>query len=179
MALTVIPYAEINGEWTIPDETMASLYGLMEKEGTAKTVFYSGTVQSAEDFIRASRPPSSNTVIILTEDGEPAAVGWLNNFGIGSAHAHWVCFSNIWGLRTDEAIQAALKYWFHFKADGKPLFDILLGIFPEDNRAIRMFARRAGFTVIGVIPGLIYNYWENRRIGAVFSYIERGTVCHS
>lgn len=173
--MVLIPYIEINGEWTIPDEAMKGLYRLMEKEATAHIFFYSGTVKNEEEFLHACRPPASHAVVILEGTGEPVAIGLLNNFTHGSAHAHWVTFRRVWGTdKTDEAIRKSLEYWFHF-----PMFDVLLGIYPEDNAFIDAFARKAGFTVIGTVPNLLYNHWENRKVGAVISFIERRTVCQS
>jgi hypothetical protein len=178
--LVLIPYIQVRGEWTLPDEVMKGLYRLMVQEGTAKTVFYSGTVKNDDEFLRACRGAGTHTIVILTDTGEPAAIGWLNNFLLSTAHAHWLCFKGIWGTeKTHEAIKKTLEYWFHFEAGDGPLFEVLLGIYPEDNRHINSFAQKAGFTVIGTIPKLLYNFWENRKVGAIISYIERGTVCRS
>lgn len=178
--LLLIPYIVIDGNWTIPDELMRGLYRLMVQEGTEKIVYYSGTVRSEEDFIKSCRPPVSNTVLIVREEGEPVGIGWLNNFNHSSAHCHWVCFKRHWGTRRpDKAIKKVLSYWFGLEADGRPLFNILLGIYPAENEDINAFAQRAGFTIVGSIPNLLYNYWDKRMVGAVISYIERGMVCHS
>jgi len=176
--LVVIPYTQINGEWTLRDDIVKGFYRLMASQGTARVVFYSGTVKNEDEFLAACR--ISHTVFILENTGRPVAIGWLNNFMGSSANAHWVTFKGSWGTeKTHEAIQATLRYWFHFMKDGKPLFNVLLGIYPEENKRIDKFAKEAGFTVIGTIPGLIYNFWENRTVGAVFSYIERRSICHS
>lgn len=178
--LILVPYIQINGVWTIPDEVMRGLYGLMVKEGTAKVVFYSGTVKNQDEFLSACKSSGTHTVFVLEETGEPIAIGWLNNFMAQTANAHWLTFKSAWGTgKTDQAIQKTLNYWFHFTKNGESLFEVLLGIYPEENEHIDLFARQAGFTVIGIIPALLYNYWEGRRVGAVISYIERRTVCHS
>ncbi len=175
--MVLIPYVKIDGQWTIPDALMKGLYSLMVQEGTAEVVFYSGTVKNEDEFVKACQLDGTHTVVLLEEAGEPAAIGWLNNFMGATAHAHWLCFKRIWGTeKTDEAIRKTLEYWFHFEVQGKPLFDVLLGIYPEDNRFIDQFARKAGFTVLGTIPKLLYNFWEQRKVGAVISFIERGTV---
>lgn len=175
--MILIPYVKVNEEWTIPDELMRGLYQQMRKEGTDKTVFYSGTVKTEEEWMSMAKSGRTHTAVLLQDSGAPAAIGWLNNYSHKSAHAHWLCFKGIWGTPlTKEAIDKSLRYWFHFHADGDPLFDVLLGIWPEDNKYIRKFAEEAGFTVIGTIPSLLYNYWEDRTVGAVFSYIERGKV---
>lgn len=178
--LVLIPYIKVNGAWTLPDEVIKGLYNLMVKENTAKIMFPSGNIKNGDDFLKSSQLSKVHTLILLKESGEPAAIGWLNNFDGDIAHAHWLCFKSIWGTEyTDKAIRQTLEYWFHFKKDGKPLFEVLLGVYPEDNKFIDGFAKKSGFTVIGIVPKLLYNYWESRRVGAVISYIERGTICHS
>ena len=172
--LILIPYVQINGQWTLTDEMLAFMCGMMVKEGSAKTFFYDGAVLNESNFIRICK--AGNVHFMFSDDGQPAAMGMLNNFGANYAHAHWLCFKNIWGKQTDEAISKSLKYWFNFMKDGKPLFDVLLGIYPETNGRIDKFAKESGFTVIGAIPDILYNYWENRKMGAVFSYIERRSV---
>lgn len=175
--MILIPYLKINDEWALPAETVKGLYWLMVQDGIDETVFYSGTVKDENEFLKACQQEGTHTVVLLEETGEPVAIGWLNNFSGSSAHAHWACFKRAWGTgKTLGAIKKTLEYWFHFQVQGKPLFDVLLGIYPEDNRFIDSFARKAGFTVIGTIPQLLYNFWEQRKVGAVISYVERRTV---
>jgi hypothetical protein len=179
MGLVLIPYIRMNEQWTIPDDMMKELYGQMRREGTDRIVFYSGTVKNEDEFLRASQSASTHTAVIFQENGEPAAIGWLNNFDRSIAHAHWLCFKSIWGTdMTHEAARKCLKYWFHFEIEGKPLFEVILGLYPDENKFIHEFVQSIGFTVIGTIPKLFYNHWDERMVGAVVSYIERRTICH-
>lgn len=178
--LTLIPYCKINGEWTLPDDLLRFAWSKMVEEDSAKTVFCDGRVKDTDSFIAACQSPDVQThMMFRTDNGDIAAMGWLNNFAGNYAQCHWVCFKCIWGRTSNEAISSSLKHWFSLALDGKPLFDVILGIYPADNECIDLFAKRSGFTVIGTIPNLLYNYWEGRKIGAVFSYIERSKIWDS
>jgi hypothetical protein len=174
--MILIPYIEMNGSWTIPDDIMIGLYRMMKNDGTDRVFFYSGTVRNENEFMPACRE-NAHTVVILEESGRPVAIGWLNNYAHKSAHAHWLTFKHAWGTdKTHQAIRETLKYWFHFEHDGEPVFEVLLGIYPSGNRHIDKFAKESGFTVSGRVPSLLYDYWGNRSMDATISYIERGAV---
>jgi hypothetical protein len=178
--LLLVPYCQYNGEWTLPPDILKFSWQKLVQEETAKVVFYDGKVKTEEEFITMCQLPDVHTHFLFREDnGDVAGIGWLNNFAGNSAHCHWVCFKCIWGRTSDRAIRQTLKYWFSFALDEKPLFDTILGIYPEDNEGIDIFAKRNGFTVIGKIPNLLHNYWEDRKVGAVFSYIERRQIWDS
>lgn len=177
--LTLIPYVKINGEWTLPDELLRFAWAKMVEEESAKTVFCDGRVRDVDTFIAACQAADVHTHFMFKENGDIAAIGWLNNFSGHYVQCHWLCFKSAWGRTSDRAIKESLQYWFSYKMKGLPLFDVILGIYPEGNECIDLFAKRSGFTVIGTIPNLLYNYWEGRKVGAVFSYIERRSICHS
>lgn len=179
--MILIPYIKVKDEWTIPEWLMKGIWLLLVQQELHRIVFYSGTAKNEDEFIAVCQASGTHVVICTLDDGQPAALGFLNNWnGHGCAHAHWVCFKGIWGTpHTDEAIQKCLGYWFAFEKDGAPVFETLMGVYPETNLHIDRFARRAGFTVVGTVPGMFYNFWEGKRVGAIITYIERGTVCHS
>lgn len=171
--MVLIPYVEINGAWTINDETMKRLYGLMVAEQTNEIVFKAGSVMDEDDFIKAFKSPNVHMVLILT-DTAPAAIVWIRDFGPNYAYGHFCMFKNIWGKKTIQAGQTAIDYFFSMKRpDGEPFFDLLIGVFPEDNEHALNLVKNLGFTVLGVIPKMLYDKYENRKIGAVYSYIER------
>lgn len=172
--LILIPYIQINGEWTIPDETMKGLYRLMVKEGTARTVWFSGGVKTEDDFLAASQSPGALTSIILTPEGHPAGMVWINNFMQASAQIHFNMFREIWGKRTVEAAHMGLDFFFSLKKpDGEPMFKVFVGLTPEKYRAAIRFIKEVGVTIIGTIPHFLWDAYEKTTIGAVVSYIER------
>lgn len=177
--LVLIPYLNNKGEWTLPGSVLQYAWDKMVRERLEKKVFYDGKVFNADSFIDACQSPHTHTHFMFGEDGDLAAIGFINHFESNHAHMHWVCYRNTWGEGAEQAARQSLKYWFHFQRGDKPLFDILLAIFPEDNPMIEAFARRIGITILGTVPGILFNKYKNKPVGAIISYIERGTVWDS
>jgi hypothetical protein len=170
----LIPYIEVNGSWALPDDAMKGLYRMMVKEKTSRKVWYSGSVQSEDDFVRVSKSMGTHTVIILTKDGKPGAISWLNNFLAASAQIHFVLFREVWGEKSQEVGQMALDYFFGLKnKDGDPFLKVLMGITPESYDLAIRYIKSLGVTVIGTIPNFLHNYYTNETMGAVISYLER------
>lgn len=173
--LVLIPYIEINGEWTLPDLYIVDLFRLAEKEGTAETVFYSGGINDGYDFIELLQQKDAYPVIIVDKSGPPVGVIWLRDFAKNYAYGHFLFFSNSWGNgKAIEGAKMAIDHFFNFKKpDGVFLFDVLIGVFAEENKKAFDFVLKVGFTIVGTIPKMLYNRYENRQTSAVYSYIER------
>ncbi|MHB8123110.1 MAG: GNAT family N-acetyltransferase [Desulfuromonadaceae bacterium] len=173
--LVLIPYIEIDGAWTIPEEAMMGIYRLMVKEETATAVFCSGAVKTETDFVAACQSKGTYTVVILKNDGQPAAIIWLKDFCLNHAYGHFCFFKSVWGKQTIDAGRMALDHFFHFaRPDGKGLLHVLIGVFPGKNKKALEFVRKLGFTIVGTIPKMIYDEQEDKMVDAVFSYVERG-----
>jgi RimJ/RimL family protein N-acetyltransferase len=171
--MILIPYINIDGTWTLPDDVMRGLYQLIVHDETDKVFFYGGMVRNGDDFIQACRN-NSNPCVVLEDNGDPVAIAWLNNLEGKSAHAHWIAFKRVWGTgKAQEAATRILKYWFGFKYDGIPLFEVIVGVYPDNNKFIDNFVRKLGFTIIGNIPHLLQNNLTNRSMGANIAYVER------
>ena len=106
--MEIIPYAEIDGAWTFKDSFMKSLWDRMEAEGTAKRVFCTGLVTDRDTFVKFMKSPK-NVVLTQWEGDECVFIGWLNNISQHTAYAHFCCFKSIWGKRSKEALDKALR----------------------------------------------------------------------
>lgn len=169
----IIPYVFTDNHWSIPYETMRAIYYQMVDERTAESVFSLGSVFNFEGFLKLMQSPN-NCVIIQWEDKQPVFLGWINNFSTISVMAHFCCFKTIWGKKTKEVCDNALKYWFDLKReDGTPLFDTIVGLVSDDNqRAIEMI-QKCGLIKMGTIPGYSTNHYTKKKVGATILYIER------
>src|SRR5688572_19393693 len=49
--LSLAPYARVNGQWTLPDEVVLAVAQQSIRDGTFRTVFIEGDVQSPEEFV--------------------------------------------------------------------------------------------------------------------------------
>jgi hypothetical protein len=173
--MRVIPYIEINGARTFSDGYIANLFRLMEKEGTAKKVFHAGSVKAPEHFIKWMKNDKINAVVVIEDDSNiPLAVAWITGMEDRRAWFNFNIFKAAWGKRSKEVATAARDHWLYMQdSRGEYLFNLLLGLTPENNRLALRMAKMCGAKPLPVIPNFETNFWTGERHGAVFSYIER------
>ncbi|MBT7628776.1 MAG: hypothetical protein HN597_03605 [Desulfobacula sp.] len=165
--MEILPYVFLKDRWSIPYDTIKSIWEKMQEEKSVESVFCTGTVKTFEEFNLFLRNPK-NSVVTIWQGNEIVFLGWLNSFNLNSAAAHFNCFKPVWG-RSVEVGKMALKYWFGFK-----FMDTIIGTVPDDNqRAINM-VKKCGATVIGTIPSYSTNIYTNKKIGATILFFERG-----
>jgi len=162
--ISIIPYAEVNGAWSLNDTTLEDCWRRMVDEGTARLVFWDGTVRDAAGFIAAMKRPSN--LVVFGHDGEQLlGFAWLNGIARNHAHAHFCFFRASWGRASLRLGQAIVGYWESFDdADGGALFDVLVGETPDNLTKALKFIKRLGFERLGTIPliargnGMIISY---------------------
>lgn len=94
----------------------------------------------------------ANVPVFFFLGTDPIGVAWLNHHSGTKAFAHFLFLRKAWGEHTLKAGRVGLEYWFSFKVGDEPLFDVILGLIPSDNRRAIGFVRRLGFSVLGEIP---------------------------
>lgn len=167
------PYVQIEGAYSITDTGLKYIFAEMEKHDLVKKVFCSGTVQAVKQWIQYLKLPRNVVHTIWTDQKEIATIAWVNDFGKNFAFAHFCMFPCVWGKDTLTMGRMSLDYWFGFKKDDQPVLEIILAQHPETLRDVTLFIRRLGMTVVGVIPKLSFDYYNNRSVGTIISYIER------
>jgi len=171
--ITIVPYVELEGIYTVPDETVKAVFFKMHLDGTWGTVFYDGLTNTPEDFIALLRSPMNYPVFVLV-DGIVGGVAWLNELRNNHGTAHFVVFKEHWGKNSTAMGKEVLQYWFSFKhEDGKPVFDVILGVTPSEYKPAIRFVTSLGFRVVGEVPKVIYNAYTKTNSNAVLSYCER------
>lgn len=172
--LNLIPYTQINGEWTIPDDLIMGLFDKMVADGNYQTFYLNAAVKSREKFLKTCKNPVFAVHIIVRDDGVPVTLwvlqGTTNNF----AYVHICGFEGATREEKLESAHMSKDYWFSLERDGKPILDVLIGIFPETNKSIKNFAVRAGWKVLGTIPRILYDYWQGKQVGGTYCYVARG-----
>ena len=172
--MNLIPYVQVDGRWSLTDTCMKALFEKMREHDLIKVVFSSGTVGSAEDFLGLAKNPMNTVHTVWNDNGICLAVIWLNNYGFNHAFGHFCIYPEAWGKHTDEIGKLTLDYWFGFeKEDGSPMLDVILGKISAENQHALSFLQRIGMKVVGVIPKIMFDFYENRKVGAAFLYIER------
>lgn len=173
--MRLIPYTKIAGEWTLPDEIIASIWDRMMDEGTAKTVFCDGKIKNAGHLIEFFKKDKNLVHVVCDDTGNIEMVGWLNNFGDRTAQCHFNIFKRAWGRNSDELMKAVFRYWFNFKNDDGPVLDVIMGMIPAVNRLAIRFCKRIGVKFIGEIPNFTKDAYRGKRVGVAIGYVERKT----
>lgn len=175
MSYNIIPYVNRDGLWAISDDIMAAIFLEMQEAKILEMVFYAGKVKEFKHFIRYMKHPR-NVVHTVWNDERPVMLAWLNNWGRHSAQAHFLTLPIIWGTKdTAEVGKLTLNYWWSWKdPEGRPLLKVITGQTPENLRAAVRYIKSVGMNVLGIVPNAIYNAYEDRSVGCVISFIERG-----
>lgn len=138
----------------------------MVEEGAYQRVFYDGTI-APEKFVETMQKPS-NVVVFFFDHFEPLGLAWLNGLNGSTAFAHFCGLKSARG-RSVEIGRAALGYWMqNFK-----FLRVILGLTPSNNRLAVRFIERIGFSVMGEIPGVLFDAYQGRDVSAVLSYYVR------
>jgi hypothetical protein len=173
----ILPYVQVNGSYTLPDDAMTAIWDLAEKEGITQQVFYDGVIHDHKTWLALCKSPRNNMHTIWCDE-KIAEVGWLNDIDRNSASAHYFMFRWTWGKHTKEIGHMMLDYWFNFKSGDRFLFDTIIGKTPSDLRTATIFLRKAGMTVLGEIPHIAYNAYKKQTTGIVISYMTREGFYH-
>ena len=170
----IVPYVQINGSWTLPDDAIKGLYRIMDRDRSVRRVWYTGAVKNEDDFLATAKNPNTHMILMTTEEPRPIGIVWLNNVAGKSAQIHFVMFREFWGNLTIEAGKLAVDYFMGIKdREGEPIFDVLMGVTPGKYGMVINYIKEVGVTVIGTIPHLLFNYWTGKAMDGTFSYICR------
>lgn len=172
-SLTLIPYVKTPEGWTLPDDTILTIWALMEAEATARRVFCTGAPNDGPTFLQYLQEPTHH-VLTIWAGGNIAWISWLTGIKDTFACIHAAGFRGVWGTRSKECQRLALKYWFSFRNDaGEPMFETLIAIIPETNRLAINLGKKIGLHFVGTIPGLIKNHYTGERVGSSLLYARR------
>lgn len=156
------PMAQVDGEWSAPDEVWAQVWGIMVKTGRAERLFYNGYIRTYDDWLAWVKDRSNLVVLVVDSRSKKfACVAWLNNISEGAAQVHF-CFLE--SLPRPEIGKLVLSYW-----SGLPGIHVIIGLTPESHPTAVKYAEKMGFTIQGIIPSFCNLAYEGRRVGAVVS----------
>jgi hypothetical protein len=163
--LYIIPYLSSNGEWSIPDDVMGILFEKMQQEGTDKIVFFDGTINSISSFLKMCKDAQVAMHLVVEEGMKPIAIGWYHHIAEKMAQIHWTTFSASTKEQRHEAGMKSIEYWMKLTP-----MNVLLAIFPEENKKIKRYAESVGLQIVGSVPSMLWNGYEQRWMDAVISY---------
>jgi hypothetical protein len=169
--MIVLPYTQVNGSWTLPDQAMVEIFLKMQQEDKLDRVFYMGEIRNPAQFVAMMKNPR-NVVHTVWDDKQFMAIVWLNDIGRAHAFAHFCMFKESQG-KTKEVADASFLHWFSMKKpDGSKMFNAILGRTPATNKPATGFLKKIGMTILGTVPGICWNDYTQQYDDAVFSYME-------
>lgn len=172
--IEILPYCEIDGIRTFADTLMRSFFGQLEADGVFDAVFWGGPTTPDEAFEMLKY--DVNELYVVGLNNEPAGLSWLNEHTETTAVGHFAFFKSAVG-HTVEIGKELLKKFFSYKhKDGRPRFEVLIGVTPVTNKAALSYLPRLEFRIGCRIPNLCYLAREKKTVDGIISYVERGGV---
>jgi len=159
-----------NGTCNVPDEILMGVWSQMVISGKHEKVFYGGTVFNYESWLRFVKDWKNLPVFVIdTKRTKVVFLAWLNSCEDTHAFGHFCPL----GKFTREAVQMVLDFWKSFKnGQGEQLFDVIMGITPENNPEAVRFVKRIGFREVGAIPKLCKDVYQGIRCAGILTCME-------
>ena len=171
--IKIFPSSQIPGRHLFTDKYLAQVYRRIVSEETVYRVFYDGSVRNTNDFIEFIRN-KKNEIYFVEYDGIEAGFFWLTRFRHKSAFINYCFYKNFWGSKAFTVSQLCIDYIFNRKDKyGQFTLDVLLGLTPANNKLAIKFLLKNGMTVLGKIPGILYNYTEDTPMDGILSFKHR------
>jgi len=168
----MIPYAKHDGVRTLTDSFIMGLFDRMEKDDTARIVFYDKCVTTREQFLTVMKKPSTY-LWVLKVKGDVVGMCWMNNVINKSAVPHWCMFKEYWGKSVDIGIYMH-EYILHLKKpNGEYFLDVLTGLVAPWNKKMRGFCNKIGGVEVGLVPKIIWNGYKNQSEDGIYFYYIR------
>jgi hypothetical protein len=171
--LSIMPFYDKDGTAYFSDTFLAQVFRRMVREESVAKIFYDGSIQNSADFIRFAKN-RENELFFVFYDGREAGFFWLNRFRGKAAFIAYCLYKDFWG---DEALlisRKCIEFLFARKdVHGEHRIDVLLGLTPANNKLAVKFLLKNGMTVLGKVPGLLYDASAEATVDGIFSYLPR------
>lgn len=152
--ITLVPYAYVDGRWSLPDSTLLKVGALAQEQGVLETVFTDGSVRTGSDFLASMQSPL-NIPVLAFHGMDPCGVAWLNGCGKYYAFGHFLFLRGQRGEIARKAGTGILEYWFSFKLGDRAMFDVILGLVPSVNERAVRYAEDIGLRRLCTVPRML------------------------
>ena len=157
-SITLMPYTTRDGIPTFRNSELANIYARVFKEGWGLTMFDDGWCNKAQDWVEHITSP---VVMFWGVYHEQELMGffYINRIEKTYGHLHFGFFKAWWGKYPEimAAGKKALSLLLVQEYNGKPLFELLLGMYPAWNKHLLAYIKRHGAKVGEEIPHLIWS----------------------
>ncbi|OIP45315.1 MAG: hypothetical protein COZ12_03240 [Deltaproteobacteria bacterium CG_4_10_14_3_um_filter_60_8] len=169
----ILPFRTEGGEPTFSDTHLAQVFRRLVREETLAKVFYDGAIVNTTDFINFFHN-QENEIFFVQEKSREVGFFWLNRFRHKSAFITYCFYRDFRGRHTLGISRATLDFLFsrtdHY---GEHLTDVLLGLTPADNKLAVKFLLKNNMTILGRVPGFLYDHRQGKSVDGILSYRQR------
>ncbi len=170
--IEIIPLNEMNGQSNFSDKILGQIFRRIVREESLNKLFYDGSIRNTRDFRKFMRSPD-NEIFFVTINGKEAGFFWLSHFRQRSFFINYCVYREFWG----EALMisnACIDHIFKRKnSDGDFIVDVLLGLTPANNRLAVNFLLKNDMTILGRVPGFLFDSSTGETVDGIFSYRQR------
>ncbi len=169
----VVPFRSEDGTPNLSDTHLAQVFRRLVREETLNRVFYDGSIGNTTDFIDFFHN-QENEIFFGRAGGQEAGFFWLNRFRHRSYFITYCFYREFWGRQALAISRATLDYLFsRTDVHGEHRIETLLGLTPASNKLAVKFMLRNNMTIVGRVPGFLFDRHLGRRVDGILSYCQR------
>ena len=169
----VVPMYEESGQSNFSDKKLGQVFRRIVREESVYKLFYDGSVRNTRDFRKFMRN-RDNEIFFVTFRGKEVGFFWLNHFRQKSYFINYCLYREFWGENaltiSNICIDHVLK---RTDSDGAFLVDVILGLTPANNMLAVNFLLKNEMTILGKVPGFLYDSTTGETVDGIFSYRQR------
>ena len=170
MKVKIIPYCEVDGIRTFSDSEIKGLWERFMSQGSAPTFTKGMYFRDANEWLYRMKYCENHLYVCMVEN-EIMGCFWLNGFQEKFCQMHYFIYKAFFGKGKDYSIDIMRQIFSWIDGDGKPLFDMLLGITPKDNSLAVRFMKKCGWKLSHEIPCAWWDEKEQVSKPGYISYI--------
>ena len=169
----VTPMYEENGQANFSDKILGQIFRRIVREEIVYKLFYDGSVRNTQDFREFIQNPD-HQMFFVKFNGKEVGFFWLINFRQKSFFINYCLYKEFLGETALTISKICIDYIFkRSNTDGDYLVDVLLGLTPDNNRLAVNFLLKNDMTILGKVPGFLYDSIEDKTVAGIFSYRQR------
>lgn len=169
----VIPMYEENGQVNFSDKALGQVFRRIVREEIVYKLFYDGSVRNTRDFREFMRN-TDKEMFFVKYNGKEVGFFWLINFRQRSFFINYCLYKEFLGETALTISKVCLDYIFNrTNLDGEFLVDVLLGLTPANNKLAVNFLLKNDMTILGKVPGFLYDSIDDQTVDGIFSYRQR------
>ena len=169
----IMPFRNESGAPNFSDTHLAQVFRRLVLEETLNKVFFDHAITNTTDFIKFF-DNQENEIFFVKARGRQVGFFWLNRFRHKSSFITYCFYRDFWGRQALEISRAALDFIFsRTDAYGEHLTDVLLGLTPANNKLAVKFMIKNNMTILGRVPGFLYDHRQGKSVDGILSYRQR------